>query len=310
MTTEPMNSTVLMIRPVRFGFNAQTAGTNAFQQQGIDQRNVQQEALKEFDALVAVLRDNGVEVIVIDDTPEPHTPDSIFPNNWVSFHEDGQVFLYPMQAENRRLERREDIIRELEDEFEIDHIEDLSHFELKEKFLEGTGSMVLDRENKIAYACISPRTNPVVLGEFCEESGYSSIMFHAFDEQGKAIYHTNVLMCMGEKFVVICLDSVTDEEERALLIDTFNITGKEIVDITLAQMNAFAGNMLELKNDQGEHLLVMSASAYQSLSREQVNHLEKYCKLVYADLNAIETNGGGSARCMIAEVNLPLRSEW
>jgi len=296
-----------MIRPIRFGFNAQTAGSNAFQQQGIDQQNVQQEALKEFDALVAKLRDNGVNVIVVDDTPDPHTPDSIFPNNWVSFHENGQVFLYPMQAKNRRLERREDIIRELEDNFYIEHIEDLSHFESKQQFLEGTGSMVLDRENKIAYACISPRTNPVVLGEFCEESGYSSIMFHAFDEQGKAIYHTNVLMCMGEKFVVICLDSVTDEEERALLIDTFNITGKEIADISLTQMNAFAGNMLELKNAKGEHILVMSASAYRSLTPQQISHLEKYCKLVYADLQTIESNGGGSARCMIAEVRLPVK---
>ncbi|WP_448699495.1 citrulline utilization hydrolase CtlX [Mucilaginibacter sp. AW1-3] len=301
-----MRSTVLMIRPVRFGFNEQTAGSNAFQQQGIDQQNVQQKALHEFDALVAALQDNGISVIVIDDTPEPHTPDSIFPNNWVSFHENGQVFLYPMQAENRRLERREDIVRELEDNFNIDQIEDLSYFESKKQFLEGTGSMVLDRENKIAYACLSPRTDPEVLAEFCEESGYRAVEFHAVDGKGKAIYHTNVLMCMGEKFVVICLDSITDEEERTLLIDSFTITGKEIIEITLEQMNAFAGNMLELENDKGEHLLVMSASAYHSLTTQQITHLEKYCKLVYADLNTIETNGGGSARCMIAEVRLPL----
>lgn len=308
MTNEPMNATVLMIRPVKFGFNEQTAGSNAFQQQGIDQQNVQAEALKEFDALVAILRDNGVDVIVIDDTPEPHTPDSIFPNNWVSFHENGQVFLYPMQAENRRLERREDVVEQLKGRFNINEIDDLSYFEKEHKYLEGTGSMVLDRQHKIAYACISPRTNKEVMAVFCEKSGYRPVEFHAFDGQGKAIYHTNVLMCMGEKFVVVCLDSVTDSDERELLVDTFNITGKEIVEITIAQMNAFAGNMLELKNDRGEHLLVMSASAYHSLTQQQIDHLEKYCKLVYADLNTIETNGGGSARCMIAEVNLPHRN--
>ncbi|OCX53847.1 amidinotransferase [Mucilaginibacter sp. PPCGB 2223] len=296
-----------MIRPVAFGFNEQTAGSNAFQQQGLDQQNVQQKALKEFDALVAALRDNGVEVIVVEDTPAPHTPDSIFPNNWVSFHENGQVFLYPMQAENRRLERREDIVRDLVDQFAISNIEDLSHFESEQKFLEGTGSMVLDRQNKIAYACISPRTDREVLAEFCEESGYSAVEFHATDSQGKAIYHTNVLMCMGEEFVVICLDSVTDDGERELLTDSFTITGKEIIGISMAQVNAFAGNMLELENDKGEHLLVMSGSAYRSLTLQQITRLEKYCKLVYADLNTIETNGGGSARCMIAEVRLPLR---
>jgi len=303
-----MRSTVLMIRPVAFGFNEQTAGSNAFQQQGLDQQNVQQQALQEFDTLVTALRDNGVDVIVVDDTPHPHTPDSIFPNNWVSFHENGQIFLYPMQAENRRLERREDIVDRLKAKFNISEVDDLSHFEASEKFLEGTGSMVLDRQNKIAYACLSPRTDREVLTEFSERSGYSTIEFHAVDGLGKAIYHTNVLMCMGEAFVVICLDSVTDEDERELLTDSFALTGKEIVEISLDQMNAFAGNMLELVNDKGEHLLVMSARAYHSLSQEQINSLEKHCKLIYADLNTIETNGGGSARCMIAEVRLPVKS--
>ncbi len=302
-----MRSSVLMIRPVRFGFNEQTADSNAFQQQGINQQNVQQEALQEFDLLVTLLRDNGVDVIVIEDTPEPHTPDSIFPNNWISFHENGEVFLYPMQAENRRLERREDIVTRLEDQFSISAIENLSHFESNGQFLEGTGSMVLDRQNKITYACLSPRTDREVLAAFCKESGYRPVEFHAMDSAGKAIYHTNVLMCVGEKFVVICLDSVTDDGERELLTDTFNINGKEIIEITMAQMNAFAGNMLELQNEQGVHLLVMSASAYQSLTAHQITHLGKYCKLVYADLSAIETNGGGSARCMIAEVKLPVK---
>lgn len=302
-----MRSTVLMIRPVAFGFNEQTAGSNAFQQQGIDQQSVQQKARKEFDALVAALRDNGVNVVVVADTPNPHTPDSIFPNNWVSFHENGQVFLYPMQAVNRRLERRKDIIDMLKAQFAISVVDDLSHFETEQKFLEGTGSMVLDRQNKIAYACLSPRTDREVLAEFSEQSGYSTVEFHAVDSSGKAIYHTNVLMCMGEEFVVICLDSVTDGAEREILVDSFHITGKEIVEITMPQMNAFAGNMLELMNDKDEHLLVMSARAYHSLTSQQINSLEKYCKLIYADLSTIETNGGGSARCMIAEVRLPLR---
>jgi len=294
-----------MIRPVAFGFNEQTAGSNAFQQQGLDQQNVQQQALQEFDTLVATLRDNGVDVITVGDTPDPSTPDSIFPNNWISFHENGQVFLYPMQAKNRRLERRKDIVDQLKTKFNISEVDDLSHFETGEKFLEGTGSMVLDRQNKIAYACLSPRTDREVLTEFSEHSGYSTVEFHAVDGQGKAIYHTNVLMCMGEAFVVICLDSVTDEEEQELLTDSFALTGKEIIEISLEQMNAFAGNMLELVNDKGEHLLVMSAKAYHSLFPGQISNLEKYCKLIYADLNTIETNGGGSARCMIAEVRLP-----
>jgi hypothetical protein len=276
-------SSVLMVRPVSFAFNEQTAGSNAFQQQDISQENIQQKALREFDALVATLRDNGVDVIVIDDTPNPHTPDSIFPNNWVSFHENGQVFLYPMQAENRRLERRGDILAQLKTTFNISEVDDLSYFEADSKFLEGTGSMVLDRQNKIAYACISPRTDEEVIAVFCEKSGYRAVEFHAFDGRNKAIYHTNVLMCIGRQFVVICLDSVTDDTGRELLM----------------------GNMLELKNSAGNHLLVMSASAYHSLSPQQINLLEQYCKLIYTDLQTIESNGGGSARCMIAEVNLP-----
>jgi hypothetical protein len=181
----------------------------------------------------------------------------------------------------------------------------LSYFEADSKFLEGTGSMVLDRQNKIAYACISPRTDEEVIAVFCEKSGYRAVEFHAFDGRNKAIYHTNVLMCIGRQFVVICLDSVTDDTGRELLMDSFTIAGKEIIEITMAQMNAFAGNMLELKNSAGNHLLVMSASAYHSLSPQQINLLEQYCKLIYTDLQTIESNGGGSARCMIAEVNLP-----
>jgi hypothetical protein len=298
-------STILMIRPVNFGFNEQTAGSNAFQNRNAEQQQVQDKALAEFDNLVNVLRENDVEVIVIDDTLEPHTPDSIFPNNWVSFHQDGNVFLYPMMAENRRLERREDIIMGLEDEFKIKHVIDLSRFEHEHKFLEGTGSMVLDRENKIAYACLSPRTDKDVLYLFCEQSGYKPVLFHAIDEHGMAIYHTNVLMCIGSDFAVICLDNIADIAEKEKVVTSLTSTKKQVVAITFEQMNHFAGNMLELKNKEGESLLVMSKSAWDSLNYEQRAILSTFSKPVYADINTIENNGGGSARCMIAEVHLP-----
>jgi hypothetical protein len=298
-------STILMIRPVNFGFNEQTAGSNAFQNRNAGQQQVQNRALIEFDNFVGVLRENRVEVIVIDDTTEPHTPDSIFPNNWVSFHQDGTVFLYPMMAENRRLERREDIIMQLEDEFKVKHVIDLSHFEQENKFLEGTGSMVLDRENKIAYACLSPRTDKDVLGIFCKESGYKPILFHSVDENGMDIYHTNVLMCIGSSYAVICLDSIKDETEKNLVIKSFQSTQKQIVPISFEQMNHFAGNMLEVQNKDGESLLVMSKSAWDSLNYEQKAILSSFSKPVYSDISTIENNGGGSARCMMAEVHLP-----
>jgi len=294
-----------MIRPVNFGFNEQTAGSNAFQNRNAEQQQVQDKALKEFDNLVNVLRENGVEVIVIDDTFEPHTPDSIFPNNWVSFHNDGTVFLYPMMAENRRLERREDIIMQLEDEFKVKHVIDFSHFEHENKFLEGTGSMVLDRENKIAYACLSPRTDKEVLALFCKESGYQPVLFHAVDQSGMDIYHTNVLMCIGSSFAVICLDSIKDESEKEQVISTLKSTQKQIVSISFEQMNHFAGNMLEVQNQSGESLLVMSKSAWDSLNYEQRAILSSFSKPIYIDISTIENNGGGSARCMIAEVHLP-----
>jgi len=295
---------LLMIRPVSFGFNEQTAGSNAFQNRD-GANDAQQQALKEFDGFVQVLRDNGVDVTVIDDTKEPHTPDSIFPNNWVSFHSDGNIFLYPMQAENRRLERREDIISDLEDKFTVHRIEDMSHFEAEGKFLEGTGSMVLDRENKIVYACISPRTNKDVLAEFCRETGYTAVTFDAVDQNGQAIYHTNVVMGIGSDFAVVCLESIADATERELISKSLQENGKEIIDISFDQMNRFAGNILEVKNDKGEILIVMSQTAFNTFTSEQKTAMEKYGKLVHADIHTIEYIGGGSARCMMAEVHLP-----
>lgn len=306
MSNQQTTSIILMIRPVNFGFNEQTAGSNAFQNRNAEQSQVQEKALKEFDNLVRLLQDNGVEVIVIEDTLEPYKPDSIFPNNWVSFHNDGTIFLYPMMAENRRLERREDIIMLLENQFKIKQVIDLSHFEHENKFLEGTGSMVLDRENKIAYACLSPRTEKEVLNVFCKESGYRAVLFHAADENGMDIYHTNVLMCIGSIFAVICLDSIHDESEKEQVIASLRSTQKQVIAISFEQMNHFAGNMLEIQNQSGELLLVMSKSAWETLNYHQKSILSSFSTPLYADISTIENNGGGSARCMIAEVHLPL----
>ncbi|EDM34237.1 hypothetical protein PBAL39_17419 [Pedobacter sp. BAL39] len=292
-----------MIRPVDFKFNAQTAGNNKFQQASA-QNDVQDQALKEFDDFVTVLRDNGIDVTVINDTLDPETPDSIFPNNWVSFHENGDIFLYPMFSENRRQERRDDILEQLGKRFNIERINDLSGYELEEIYLEGTGSMVLDRKNKICYACLSLRTDEQVLNDWCEKAGYQPVSFIANDAEGFPIYHTNVMMCIADKYAVICLDTITNPEEQKKVIQSLENTSKEIITIDLDQMNHFAGNMLQVKNKNGLSLLVMSEQAYLSLSQDQVNRLEQYNKLVYSPLNTIETNGGGSARCMLAEIHL------
>jgi hypothetical protein len=294
-------STILMVRPASFGFNEQTAQSNAFQQRS-DELEVQQKAVAEFDAFAALLKDNGVNVILVNDTAEPQKPDAIFPNNWISFHDNGDILLYPMQAENRRLERNEQTIRMLEDRFKVSHIIDLSRFELEHKFLEGTGSMVLDREHKIVYACLSPRTDLQVLNTVCDHLEYRPIAFNAVDANGSAIYHTNVMMCIGGAYAVICLESIADIAERERVTATLKDTGKQIVPITFEQMSHFAGNMLEVKNNEGESLLVMSASAKRSLKAEQLQILESHSRIVAANITTIETIGGGSARCMLAEV--------
>jgi hypothetical protein len=296
-------SNLLMIRPVDFKFNVQTAENNKFQQSSA-QQGVQDLALQEFDHFVEILRKNEVNVTVINDTLKPETPDSIFPNNWVSFHDDGNVFLYPMFSENRRAERRDDILKKLESEFKIKQIIDLSFFEKEHKFLEGTGSLVLDRENKIAYACLSLRTDKRVIKDFCANTGYTAVTFNAVDESNFPIYHTNVMMCIGDKFAVICSESIPDEKEREKVLQSFKKTKKEVIEITFKQMNRFAGNMLQITNTQNESLLIMSEQAYLSLKKEQIDTLQQYCKIVYAPLYTIEKNGGGSARCMLAEVHL------
>jgi hypothetical protein len=295
---------ILMIRPVDFKFNEQTAGNNMFQIASSDS-NVQTQALKEFDGFVDLLRKNDVDVTVVDDTLQPETPDSIFPNNWVSFHEDGSVYLYPMFSENRRLERRRDILDGLKENFEVNHISDLSFYEQQYAFLEGTGSMVLDRTNKIAYACLSVRTDEEVLNNFCMLTGYQPVPFQAVDGSNFPIYHTNVMMCIGDRFAVICLDSIRNPEEKLNVTVSLKSSGKEIIEISLEQMNKFAGNMLQVTNAAGESLLVMSEQAYLSLNAEQITALEQYSHIIYAPLYTIEKNGGGSARCMLAEIHLP-----
>lgn len=299
-------SHILMIRPVDFKFNEQTAGDNKFQVAS-EQSDVQTKALAEFDGFVNMLRENGVDVTVVNDTQQPETPDSIFPNNWVSFHEDGSVFLYPMHSPNRRQERRKDIIEQLGQRFEMSHLSDLSFFEQQHLFLEGTGSMVLDRTNKIAYACLSIRTDKEVLDNFAMLSGYEVLAFQAVDQQGFAIYHTNVMMCIGEKFAVVCLDSIKYTEDKIAVLESFKATNKTVIDISFEQMNHFAGNMLEVKNKDGESLLVMSEQALKALHGTQITALSTFSKIVTAPLYTIEQNGGGSARCMLAEVHLPLK---
>jgi hypothetical protein len=299
-------SHLLMIRPVNFTFNAETAVNNAFQVAGTD-AGAQQKALTEFDDFVRLLRDNGVDVTVIDDTPEPYTPDSIFPNNWVSFHRDATVCLYPMYAANRRQERKPGVLAALGRKFHIDTTLDFSSYEDEGVFLEGTGSMVLDREKRIAYACYSPRTNPVALEDFCRKLGYTPEAFTAVDSNGQLIYHTNVMMCVADRFVVVCLDSLNAAAERTHLEATIRGSEKTLIPITLDQMNHFAGNMLQVENARGDKLLVMSSQAYASLTGEQIKQLEAFNRILHSSLTTIETNGGGSARCMLAEVHLSLK---
>jgi hypothetical protein len=303
-------SRILMIRPVRFGFNEQTAESNAFQDVELAAQTkdvAQEDALGEFDNMVQQLRAMGVDITVYDDTADPYTPDSIFPNNWVSFHASGTVVLYPMQADNRRLERRPDIINDLAEHFHVAKIVDLTHFEAEGKYLEGTGSMVLDRMNKVAFACLSPRTDPDVLAEFGRQTGYRTVIFRATDASGKAIYHTNVLMCIADTFAIVCLSAITDPDERLMVRQELESLNKRIVDISLEQMASFAGNMLQVLTQKGQKLLIMSTRAFESLTPKQIDLLDDYVTLFHFDLSTIEGNGGGSARCMMAEIHLPLK---
>lgn len=304
-----ITNTVLMIRPVRFRMNEQTAVNNYFQEK-IDTENQQinYQAQQEFDTFVQKLRLVGVKVIVVDDIYEQNTPDSVFPNNWISFHQNGNVALYPMFAENRRRERREDILDKIEAEgFLIENVYDYTSAEQENIFLEGTGVMVLDRINRKAYCALSPRADEDLFIEFCEDFEYTPIIFHAYqqvDDKQALIYHTNVMMAVGDTFAVICADSITDKKERKNVLAHLKDDKKDIIYITTQQMHQFAGNMLQVQGDNSTYL-VMSDAAYQSLTPAQINQLEQHTKILHTNLTTIETCGGGSARCMLAEVFLP-----
>lgn len=295
---------IMMIRPVNFSFNAETAVNNAFQVAGAAEQ-AQEKAQQEFDRFVELLQQNGIDVTVINDSPEPYTPDSIFPNNWVSFHEDGRVVLYPMFAPNRRAERKPGVLTTIFKRFSHTTIIDLTEAERENRFLEGTGSMVLDRENKITYACLSPRTEKNLVDDFAEKLGFTAVCFRSIDKNGQEIYHTNVMMCIADRYAVICMDSIPDANEKQLVEDAIRNTGKQLITITLDQMNSFAGNMLQVRNAAGQTFLVMSSQAYHSLTPEQISQLESFNPILHSDLRTIETNGGGSARCMMAEIFLP-----
>jgi hypothetical protein len=293
-----------MIRPVSFVYNEQTAVNNAFQSATDAHDNVQEKALEEFDTFVHILRNNGVDVTVVQDTLDPHTPDSIFPNNWVSFHNNGTVMLYPMFAPNRRAERKPHVLNTIAENFLITQTIDLTQHENNDLFLEGTGSMVLDRDKQLAFACLSPRTDEKVLDEFCRKMNYTPVLFTSTDGNGHPIYHTNVMMCVADRYVVICLESIASPTEQQKVSDIILKSGKEIIPISLKQMNHFAGNMLQVENIQGEKLLIMSTQAFESLSEEQLEKLKTFNRIIHSSINTIETNGGGSARCMMAEIYL------
>ena len=300
-----------MIRPVAFRMNEQTAVNNYYQKvlDGLLPSTVNAKAQQEFDAFVAKLQSVGVDVNVVDDVLNPDTPDSIFPNNWISFHENGDVALYPMFAENRRLERREDILDILEEKgFVINNIMDYTSAEEDGFFLEGTGSLVLDRENGKAYCALSPRADEELFIEFCEDFEFTPVIFEAFqtvNNERKLIYHTNVMMCLGETFAVICADCIDDKKERKMVLESLRGDEKEIILITEDQVNNFAGNMLEVKGADDRRYLVMSTSAYQSLTKKQIAQLEEHVTILSSSLDTIEACGGGSARCMMAEIFLP-----
>ncbi|MDF2398699.1 amidinotransferase [Pseudomonas sp. 3MA1] len=298
---------VLMIRPTRFAFNQDTADNNHFQRPPGAAEDVQAKAQQEFDGYVATLREHGVRVLVHEDSAAPHTPDSIFPNNCWSSHPDGTLVLYPMQGRNRRLERYKGVLAHLHAQYQVTRTLDLTPLEQQESFLEGTGSMVLDRQQRICYAGYSTRTHARALDQLVEHLGYELCAFHARDRQGVPIYHTNVMMSVGSQLALACLLALDDGGERAALRQRLESSGKQLLPLTWAQLESFAGNMLEVHNSAGEPLLVMSRSAWRSLDAEQRRLIERHVQPLPVNIDTIERIGGGSARCMLAEIYLPER---
>lgn len=304
MPESQLTDTVLMVRPVRFQTNPQTADSNAFQgQSDLPPGEQQDEALVEFERLVAELRANRINVVVVDDTAQPHTPDSVFPNNWISFHADGRVVLYPMEAENRRRERRLDVLEVLH--YPASEIVDLSPHESSGHFLEGTGSLVLDRTHRVAYACLSSRTHLDPLGDFAQRMGYEIVAFDAVDRDGVPVYHTNVVMSVGEDLAVVCDAAIPRDDQRAAVLGRLDATGHEVLAIDYDQLEAFAGNMLELRTVEGERAIALSRRAHASLRDAQRQRLAQNGRVIVADIDTIEDSAGGSVRCMLAEVHWP-----
>ncbi|HMU45085.1 MAG TPA: arginine deiminase-related protein [Chitinophagaceae bacterium] len=297
-----------MIRPAAFGFNKETAADNFFQSDlKLKVTEIQQKALAEFDNMAQLLREHEIDVIVFEDTPDPIKPSAVFPNNWLSTSPDGKIFTYPMLAQSRRLERRQDIITDLSKNYKVNEVQGWSHFEKEDRFLEGTGSMVMDHENKMIYAAISERTNISVLEKFAATNGYQAVVFLATDKNSKPIYHTNVMMTLGDEFCVLCEDAIEEEWELIAIRQLLESTEHAIIPITREQMHAFAGNMLQVKNIKGEKYIVLSQTAFKALRREQKEMLEAFAKLLPVDVSTIEQVEGGSVRCMMAEVFLERR---
>ena len=311
VTESQLASAVLMVKPVRFQSNPLTAASNRFQGKNASSPEQQQlDSVAEFDGLRRVLEENGVKVVQFDDTLEPHKPDSIFPNNWVSFHADGTVVLYPMEAPNRRTERRQDLIEQLVTDYryQVREVIDLSHHEQDGHFLEGTGSLVLDRVNHIAYACLSSRTHLDALGDFAQRLDYEVVAFDALDNDALPIYHTNVLMNVGEELAVICADVIAREDQRDAVLKSLSSTGHEVIQLSFAQLEAFAGNMLELRSSSGDRLIAMSDQARDSLDDSQLSRISASATVISAPIEKIESSAGGSVRCMLAEIHLPTAS--
>ncbi len=298
---------ILMVRPANFAFNEETAASNAFQSrdQKLSGLEMRKQARIEFDRFVKTLRAEGIDVMVADDSAKPVKPDAVFPNNWITFHQEGTVVTYPMFAPTRRRERRRSIIEQvLASGFRSDRRLNFEFNEKRNLFLEGTGSIIFDHQHRLAYACLSPRTDSELLEDLCKEIGYEKVVFHSTDGNGQDIYHTNVMMALGETFVVICMETIKDANEHAMLMATFQKTGKKVIEISLSQMNRFAGNMLQVRNLNGQTYLVMSSQAFSVLTPAQISLIEQDTKILHSDITTIETYGGGSARCMMAEIFL------
>lgn len=300
-------STILMVRPASFQFNYETAQSNEFQNEvtNISKEDILSIAQKEFDTMVEELRAHNIDVTVIDDTPLPEKPDAIFPNNWISMSQSGLLTIFPMKNHNRQLEKRQDIVDFIEKNYQVKQLLNLSHYELEDKALEGTGSIVFDHLHKVAYACLSPRTEQDILTDYCNQIGYEPFCFHSYDQNKNLIYHTNVVMCVGSGYVIIGLETITQNDEKERILHKFNACQLEVIALTNEQLlHSFAGNMLQVENKDGKLFLVMSRRAYHSLTEEQKNQIKKYAELLPVSIDLIETIGGGSARCMMAEIFL------